>query len=140
MRISSPRVRELRRNQTEAEKAAWYLLRGRRLGARFRRQHPVGNGVVDFFCREYRLAIELDGGVHSQPSQMRKDALREDYLRGLGIRLLRLPNGLVLEDPEGFVRKVREWIGAVMDRAGPAEQVTPHPARYARHPLPKGEG
>jgi very-short-patch-repair endonuclease len=128
MRIPSPRVRELRHNQTEAEKAAWYLLRGRRLRARFRRQHPIGNGVVDFFCREHRLAIELDGGVHSQPSQMRKDALREDYFRGLGIRLVRLPNGLVLKDPEGFLRKVREWIGQLWIAQDPAEQVTPHPA------------
>ena|SRR5271167_182351 len=119
MRIPTPRIRELRSNQTEAERPAWYLLRDRRLGAKFRRQHAIGNWVVDFFCREHRLAIELDGSVHSQPSQMRKDASKEEYLRGLGIRLLRVPNGLVLEDLEGFVRKLRERIGAVMDRAGP---------------------
>jgi very-short-patch-repair endonuclease len=119
MRIPTPRIRGLRSNQTEAERAAWYLLRDRQLGAKFRRQHAIGNWVADFFCREHRLAIELDGSVNSQPNQMRKDASKEEYLRGLGIRLLRVPNGLVLEDPEGFVRKVRERIGAVMDRAGP---------------------
>jgi len=110
VRIPTQRVRELRRDQTGAEKAAWYLLRGRRLGAKFHRQYRIENWAVDFYCFEHRLAIELDGGVHSQPSQMRKDAAKEDYLRTLGISLLRIPNGLVLEDAEGFARKVREAI------------------------------
>ena len=136
MRLPSQRVRELRHNQTRAEKAAWYLLRGRLLGPKFRRQCRLENWVVDFYCFEHRLAIELDGGVHSQPSRMRKDAAKEDYLRTIGIRLLRVPNGLVLQDPDGLVRKVQEQIGA----ARPGESITPHPARYARHPLPKGEG
>jgi very-short-patch-repair endonuclease len=108
MRIPTPRLRELRRSQTQAEKAAWYLLRGRRLGVKFRRQFRIEKWVVDFYSFECRLAIELDGGVHSQPSQMRRDAQKEDCLRTLGIRLLRIPNGLVLEDPAGFVRKVQE--------------------------------
>ena len=85
-------------------------MRGRRLDAKFRRQCRIENWVVDFYCFEHRLAIELDGGVHSQPSQMRKDAAKEDYLRTLGISLLRIPNGLVVEDPEEFVGKVREAI------------------------------
>jgi uroporphyrinogen-III synthase len=119
MRIPTQRVRELRRNQTEAEKAAWYLLRGRRLGAKFHRQCRIENWVVDFYCFEHRLAIELDGGVHSQPSQMRKDAAKEDYLRSPGIGLLRIPNGLVLEDADEFVRKGREAIGVTMAQVGP---------------------
>jgi very-short-patch-repair endonuclease len=114
--IPTQRVRELRRNQTEAEKSAWHLLRGRRLDAEFRRQCRIENWVVDFYCFEHRRAIELDGGVHSQPSQMRKDAAKEDYLRTLGISLLRIPNGLVAEDPEEFVREVREAIEVRMGR------------------------
>ena len=119
MRIPTQRVRELRRNPTEAEKAAWYLLRGRRLEAKFRRPRRIENWVVDFYCFEHRLAIELDGGVHSQPSPMRKEAAKEDYWRSLGIGLLRIPNGLVWEDAEEFVRKVREAIGVVMAEVGP---------------------
>jgi very-short-patch-repair endonuclease len=120
MRVPTKLVRELRHKQTPAEKAAWYLLRDRRLGAKFRRQCRIENWVVDFYCFEHRLAVELDGGVHSQPSQMRRDAAKEDYLRTIGIRLLRIPNGLVLEDPEGFVGKVREQIRAVADGAEPS--------------------
>lgn len=108
MRVPTKRVRELRHQQTQAEKAAWYLLRQRSLGLKFRRQYPIDNYVVDFYCFDSRLAIELDGGAHSQPSQIKKDSAKDAYLRSLGIHVLRLPNGLVLEDPEGFVRKVRE--------------------------------
>jgi very-short-patch-repair endonuclease len=67
---------------------------------------------VDFYCFEHRLAIELDGSVHSQPSQMQNDAAKEDYLRTLGIRLLRIPNAMALEDPEEFVRTVWDAAGA----------------------------
>jgi very-short-patch-repair endonuclease len=106
MRIATTRVRELRAEQTEAETAAWYLLRNRRLGLRFHRQYPIDKFVVDFYCFERRLAIELDGGVHSQPSQIRKDLAKDAYLRGIGIIVLRLPNGLVLNDPGRFIQKV----------------------------------
>jgi uroporphyrinogen-III synthase len=68
----------------------------------------VDKWVLDFFCFEHRLAIELDGGIHSHPSQMRKDAAKEDHLRTLGVRLLRIPNAMVVQDPEGFAGKVRE--------------------------------
>ena len=119
MRLPTQHVRELRRNQTEAERAAWYLLRNSRLGAKFRRQCRIEKWVVDFYCFEHRLAVELDGSVHSQPGQMGRDAAKEDYLRTIGVGLLRIPNGLVLEDPEGFVRKVRERFGAATDQAAP---------------------
>jgi uroporphyrinogen-III synthase len=108
VRVPTKRIRELRRSQTEAENAAWHLLRNRNLGLKFRRQYPIDNYVVDFYCFEHRLAVELDGSIHSQPSQMRKDRGKDVYLKSLGIRVLRFPNGVVLEDPEGFVRKVGE--------------------------------
>jgi very-short-patch-repair endonuclease len=85
-------------------------LRGRKLGAKFRRQCRLENWVADFYCFERQPAIELDGGIHSQPSRVRRDAAREDFLRTLGISLLRIPNGLVMNDPEEFVRRVREAI------------------------------
>ena len=109
--IPTARVRELRASPTEAERAAWALLRGRRLGAKFRRQFRIENRVLDFYCFEHRLAIELDGSVHSQPDQMRKEAVKEDSLRTLGIRLLRIPNGMVLEHPDEFVRTVVDAMG-----------------------------
>jgi very-short-patch-repair endonuclease len=108
LRVPTKRVRELRHNQTPAEKAAWYLLRDRSLGLKFRRQVPIEGHVVDFYCFERRLAIELDGSMHSQPSQIRKDRAKDEHLTSMGIKVLRLPNGLVLEDPEGFAGKIRK--------------------------------
>ena len=117
MRIPTTRIRELRANPTEAENAAWNLLRDRRLGAKCRRQFRIVRGVLDFYCFEHRLAIELDGGVHSQIDQMRKDAAKEDYLRTLGIRLLRIPNAMVLEHPDEFVQKVVDAMGVEGEKA-----------------------
>lgn len=108
MKASTPRLRELRRKETAAERIAWHLLRGRRAGIKFRRQVQIGHYAVDFYCFECRLAVELDGSVHAQPSQMKKDRAKDAYLSRLGIRVLRLPNGLVTEDPDEFVRKIRE--------------------------------
>ncbi len=114
------RLRDLRKQSTAAETQAWWLLRNRQvLGLKFRRQCPLGRFIVDFYCSEARLVIELDGGVHSQPSQIKKDGAKESYLRSMGLRVLRLPNGLVLEDPEGFRAKVWEAVrGASSVRAG----------------------
>src|SRR5579863_2499192 len=111
MRIPTARIRELRAGSTEAEKAAWKLLRDRRLGAKFRRQFRIENGVLDFYCFEHRLAIEIDGGVHSDIEQMLKDAWKEDYLRTVNIRLLRIPNAMVLDHPEEFVQAVLNAMG-----------------------------
>jgi len=80
------------------------------------------NWVIDFYGFAPRLAIERDGGGHSQPSQMRKDAAKEDYLRARGIRLLRIANGMVVQDPREFLRKVREAIAG-------GQETTPHPSR-----------
>ena len=108
MRVQTKRVSDLRHEQTEADRTAWYLLRNRATGLKFRRQYPLGDYVVDFYCFDPRLAIELDGSVHSQPSQVRKDRAKDAYLTSIGIKVLRLPNGLALEDPEAFVRKIRD--------------------------------
>lgn len=105
--IPTTRLRELRCTETQAERAAWQLLRARRTGLKFHRQYRIGKFAVDFYCCELRLAIELDGSVHSQPSIMRKDAAKDQYLKSIGIRVLRIPNGMVLEDPEKFVSRIR---------------------------------
>jgi very-short-patch-repair endonuclease len=75
----------------------WNALRDRRLGGfKVRRQHPVGRFVVDFYCAERRLAIELDGEIHA--SQQERDAERDTVLTGAGWRVLRIPNAEVQQD------------------------------------------
>ncbi|MCL5994855.1 MAG: endonuclease domain-containing protein, partial [Chloroflexi bacterium] len=71
------RSRALRQQQTDAEKHLWRLLRDRQFhGAKFRRQHPIGNYILDFYCHEAKLAIELDGSQHAEPDQAAHDAVR----------------------------------------------------------------
>ena len=97
-------------------------MRDRRAGLKFRRQFPIGNYVVDFYCFEVRMAVELDGGAHAQPSQAKKDRAKDAYLTRLGVRVLRLPNGQVMEeDPEGFVKKIRE---SALSRTAPERPLT----------------
>jgi very-short-patch-repair endonuclease len=101
------RVRELRRNATDAEKLLWELLRNRQLaGAKFRRQHPIGSYIIDFYCHDKKLAIELDGGVHTEPQQANDDAQRTENLSSEGIRVMRFWNEDVLENPEDVLKTI----------------------------------
>ena len=77
----SDRARQMRKDHTRAEAAAWELLRDRRtLGLKFRRQVPIDRYIVDFYCPEIRLIVEVDGGVHDQPEQakMGSDSRQDD--------------------------------------------------------------
>ena len=103
----TPVRRHLRRHGTPAEAALWRLLQRRQLhGRRFRRQHSVGPYVLDFYCPEERLAIELDGAVHSAPAQAAYDAERTRALEALGLRVIRFENGAVFAAPEGVLAAI----------------------------------
>ena len=87
------RARSFRRQPTLAEATAWSLLRGRQLlGLKFRRQQVIAGFIVDFYCPSQRLVLELDGGVHDDPTQREHDQARTEILRQLSIRVLRVPN------------------------------------------------
>jgi very-short-patch-repair endonuclease len=106
-------ARDLRRDQTPAEQALWQLLRNRGIdGHKFRRQHPIGPFIADFFCAEAALVIEVDGPIHDRAEQRQRDALRNAALGDHGLRLLRLRNNEVLTDPESAVRRIRDALGA----------------------------
>lgn len=106
------RRRQLRRESTDAELLLWRLLRGRQLGgAKFRRQHQVGQYVLDFYCPEYRLAVEADGGQHVASVGLAKDELRTRYLEGRGIRVLRFSNLEVLLGTEAVLETISKALG-----------------------------
>jgi adenine-specific DNA-methyltransferase len=91
------RIRELRHNATDAERLLWQLLRNRQLkGAKFRRQYPVASYIVDFYCHEARLVIEVDGSGHLEDKQARYDAERTENLEAEGLHVLRFWNHEVL--------------------------------------------
>ena len=86
-------ARRLRREQTEEERQLWRALRaGRFAGFKFRRQHPVGDYVLDFYCPFARLSVELDGSQHGLPQQRQRDVEREAFLASQGIEELRFWN------------------------------------------------
>ena len=88
------RRRELRRNQTEAEKTFWARVRNRQFyRMRFFRQYSVGPYIVDFYCPKLKLAIELDGGQHARNDNLESDAARSAYLKAQGIDVMRLRGG-----------------------------------------------
>jgi very-short-patch-repair endonuclease len=93
------RVTELRHDSTDAERALWRLLRGRQLaGRKFRRQHEFGGFVLDFFCADAHLAIEVDGGQHLTEEGVARDLERTRFLEANGIRVLRFTNTQVLSE------------------------------------------
>ena len=94
-------ARQLRKEQTDAEMLFWRLLRGRRLcGFKFRRQYPACGYILDFYCHDARLAVELDGGGHDVEEQRLYDAERTRILEAAGIRVVRFWNNDVLNSLE----------------------------------------
>ena len=92
-------ARELRRNQTRVEARLWAALRDRRLGGwKWRRQVPLGPFIADFVCAELMLVVELDGGQHFEAAAY--DARRTVYLEGMGYRVLRFWNAVLIEDSD----------------------------------------
>ena len=105
--MASPVARRLRANLTYAEQRLWERLRRKQFnGAHFRRQRPIASYVVDFYCHEARLIIELDGGQHSEQNE--KDAARTRELKSLGFHVIRFWNNDVLENMDGVLERIAE--------------------------------
>ncbi|HEU5168373.1 MAG TPA: endonuclease domain-containing protein [Chitinophagaceae bacterium] len=101
--------RELRQGLTEAEKLLWEKLRGRKLnGLKFRRQHPLDKFIVDFYCNERKLVVELDGRVHDEKMNKEYDEARTAMLAGLNIIVLRFENEEVINDMQGVLKKISD--------------------------------
>jgi very-short-patch-repair endonuclease len=120
-------ARNLRLHQTDAENLLWLLLRRRSLGFKFRRQHPIGRYVLDFYCHEARLAVELDGGEHNEGVAALKDEKRSKELLAFGISVIRFWNDEVLARTEAVLERIYQEL---IDRKG-----SPHPC-----PSPEGRG
>jgi very-short-patch-repair endonuclease len=124
LRLKTSLAKTLRRDQTDAERKLWMILRDRRLeGLKFRRQAPIGPYVADFVCVEAMLVIEVDGSQHAE-ARATYDARRTAYLESLGYRISRFWNSDVLKNIDGVAIEIVRMV-----RQGP------HP-----NPLPEGEG
>ncbi len=97
-----PLRQQLRRNQTDAERKLWNLIRGRQLlNLKFVRQYSFGNYILDFYCSEKKLAIELDGGQHAEVKNIQSDNERTEYLNNHGIKVIRFWNNEVMNNIDG---------------------------------------
>ena len=102
---------------TDAERRLWAHLRRDQLGVRFRRQHPVGRYVVDFYAPEVRLAVEVDGGQHTVDEF--RDLKRTELLNALGVSVLRFWNTEVMENVDGVLEAIMRVLASPVGHASP---------------------
>ncbi|MBN1440246.1 MAG: DUF559 domain-containing protein [Anaerolineales bacterium] len=109
--IAVMNARYLRRTSTESEELLWSVLRGRRLGGyKFRRQYPVGRWIIDFFCLEKMAGVEIDGLIHNKPLVRNHDLLRDEQLKRMGVRILRIPSGKIKENVTVILREILAFL------------------------------
>ncbi len=105
------RRQELRVHQTDAEKTFWEKVRSRRFyGLKFIRQYSAGPYILDFYCPKAGLAVELDGGQHTEEGSREYDAARSEYLREHRIEVVRFWNHEVMQDMEGVLNRLTSVI------------------------------
>jgi very-short-patch-repair endonuclease len=101
------RAKELRSEQTPPEQLLWRALRSRQLkDLKFRRQHPIGRYIVDFYCARHKLVVEIDGDTHVDQTEY--DADRTIYLNDVGYRVLRFTNRDVINNLNGIIESILE--------------------------------
>jgi very-short-patch-repair endonuclease len=105
-----PIARQMRHDPTPAESKLWEALRGRRLaGFKFRRQHPIDRFIVDFYCADAHLVIEVDGDIHDYTQE--EDAIRQEFIESRGLCVLRFRNEQVLTEIDGVLVVIAEALG-----------------------------
>ena len=106
-KIKTARARQLRRDAPRPEHKLWFHLRGGQMhGFSFRRQHPVGPYVLDFYCAAAKLAIELDGDQHATAEGRKHDRIRTRFLAEKGIQVLRFWNHEVRDNLDGVLEGI----------------------------------
>jgi len=101
--------RQLRNNMTDAERYLWIKLRlGQLKGCHFYRQKPIGEYIVDFFCPKAKLVIEVDGSQHFSDETIEYDKIRDEYMNGVGLKVLRFSNSDVMKNLDGVVESILE--------------------------------
>jgi very-short-patch-repair endonuclease len=102
-----PLARQMRQEPTRSERRLWQQVRRKqRLGYKFRRQHAIERFIVDFYCPEARLVVEVDGPVHQYTHE--EDMVRQEFLQSLGLRVLRFTDDEVMNSLEGVIHQIDE--------------------------------
>lgn len=101
------RRKDLRKRSTETEHLLWEKLRNNKLGYKFKRQYSITHYVVDFYCAKEKLAIEVDGKIHSISSNIKYDKYRTQYLYSLGIMEIRFKNEEIINNMDQVIAKIK---------------------------------
>jgi very-short-patch-repair endonuclease len=95
---------------TDAERYLWNYIKNEQIGVRFRRQHIIGDYIVDFICLKQKLIIEVDGGYHNNPTQQQKDRIRQNWLESMGYKVLRFNNNDIFHQIESVITIIKQNI------------------------------
>ena len=121
-RIELEKRRKLRKDETYVEKIMWMHFRNRQiLGYKFRRQYSVDHFVIDFYCPELKLAVEINGDVHEIPEQKEYDTTRQKYLEAFGIKFVRIKNEEFLGNPNKAFSKIEKSITSIIKKDSPSK-------------------
>lgn len=104
-------AKSLRGKLTEAERRLWTRIRLKHLDFVFYRQKPIGDYIVDFYCPKAKLVVEVDGGWHFTENTASNDKVREEYMRSLGLTVLRFSNSEVLKNTDSVTEEIYEYLG-----------------------------
>ena len=106
----------MRENPTKAEKTLWNTINNKKLGFKFRQQHIINRFIVDFYCVEKSLAIEVDGSIHD--TQKNRDTERDNLLNCLGVNILRFTNESVIKNLADVIKVIIEKVTELPKREG----------------------
>ena len=111
---------ELRNNVLMPERILWKYLKGNQLGFKFRRQHGIGNYIVDFYCPELRLVVEVDGRIHGEEEVVRKDLLRDEFLKQQHIQVVRITAQDIKNNLEGVLHDLQTMCNEIRRGGNPS--------------------
>ena len=103
-------AKDNRSMMTDAERYLWNYIKNEQIGVRFRRQHIIGDYIVDFICLKQKLIIEVDGGYHNNPTQQQKDRIRQNWLESMGYKVLRFNNNDIFHQIESVITIIKQNI------------------------------
>ncbi|MEK7342622.1 MAG: endonuclease domain-containing protein [Pseudomonadota bacterium] len=102
----------MRKDMSLPEVLLWQRLRGQATGLKFRRQHPIGSYIADFYCSSLKLVIEVDGEIHDRGDQPRRDARRDAYMKENGYQVVRILASDILKDAEKAAAQIASLVAS----------------------------
>jgi cyclase len=107
------RAKQLRNNLTDAESHLWNYLRTKPYGYKFRRQHPIGLYIADFYCHQLKLIIEVDGLIHDREEIQKSDLQRTQILESAGIKIVRIANDEIVKHGEIAIARINNLLNQI---------------------------